>query len=191
MASKYKSSDKKNNDQDAVFDADDRDLFRQAMAGIQPIENDEIAPLSAREKIQQKHHKRQKQEVKDVQDIVRDTFSDNFEGYLGDDKVAYTAPGESSYLAKQLRRGDYAPEMLLDLHGLTVAQAKHELAAMLTACEKELIQCCSVMHGHGTGVLKKQLPHWLIQHPAVRAFHQAPKTFGGDAAVLILLQAPE
>lgn len=191
MASKYKASSKKNNDHDAALNTDERDLFRQAMAGIQPIESDEVAPLSAHEKIKQKRHNRQKQAVKDVQDVVRDTFSDNFEGYLGDDKVAYTAPGESSYLAKQLRRGDYAPEMLLDLHGLTVAQAKHELAAMLAACEKELVQCCSVMHGHGTGILKKQLPHWLIQHPAVRAFHQAPKAFGGDAAVLILLKAPE
>lgn len=191
MASKYKASSKKNNDHDAALDTDERDLFRQAMAGIQPFESDEVAPLSAHEKIKQKRHNRQKQAVKDVQDVVRDTFSDNFEGYLGDDKVAYTAPGESSYLAKQLRRGDHAPEMLLDLHGLTVAQAKHELAAMLAACEKELVQCCSVMHGHGTGILKKQLPHWLVQHPAVRAFHQAPKAFGGDAAVLILLKAPE
>ncbi|EAQ32109.1 MULTISPECIES: endonuclease SmrB [Idiomarina] len=191
MASKYKAKLENSGDQESRSDADEHQLFRQAMAGIKPLKNDEIEPLSARQKVNRKRHKQQKQAIKQVQDVVNDTFSDNFEGYLGDDKINYTAPGESRYLTKQLKRGEFAPEMLLDLHGLTVAQAKQELAAMLTACENELITCCSVMHGHGTGVLKKQLPHWLIQHPAVRAFHQAPRAYGGDAAILILLQSPE
>ncbi|MCP4948084.1 MAG: endonuclease SmrB, partial [Aestuariibacter sp.] len=42
-------------------------------------------------------------------------------------------------------------------------------------------------HGHGTGVLKQALPHYLIQHPQVRAFHQAPLEYGGQGALLVLL----
>ena len=53
--------------------------------------------------------------------------------------------------------------------------------------EKERVDCASIMTGYGTFTLKKQIPFWLVQHPKVRALHQAPKEWGGEAAMLILL----
>ena len=44
------------------------------------------------------------------------------------------------------------------------------------------------MHGHGKHILKQQTPLWLAQHPDVIAFHQAPKEWGGDAALLVLVE---
>ena len=92
----------------------------------------------------------------------------------------------SSFEAKRLRRGDYVPDMLLDLHGLTQQQAKLELAALLEACRRQHIRCACVMHGHGKHILKQRVPMWLAQHPDVMAFHQAPKEWGGDSALLVL-----
>ena len=89
MASKYKAKLENSRDQESRSDADEHQLFRQAMAGIKPLKNDEIEPLSARQKVNRKRHKQQKQAIKQVQDVVNDTFSDNFEGYLGDDKINY------------------------------------------------------------------------------------------------------
>jgi UPF0115 protein CGSHiEE_06030 len=43
------------------------------------------------------------------------------------------------------------------------------------------------MTGYGTFTLKKQIPRWLVQHPKVRALHQAPREWGGEAAILILV----
>ena len=48
-----------------------------------------------------------------------------------------------------------------------------------------------VMHGHGKHILKQQTPLWLAQHPHVMAFHQAPKEYGGDAALLVLIEVEE
>ncbi|HFX4694346.1 TPA: Smr/MutS family protein, partial [Escherichia coli] len=39
--------------------------------------------------------------------------------------------------------------------------------------------------------LKQQTPLWLAQHPHVMAFHQAPKEYGGDAALLVLIEVDE
>ena len=78
-------------------------------------------------------------------------------------------------------------EIFLDLHGLTREQAKLELAALIQTCEKEHLYCASVMTGYGTYTLKRQIPRWLVQHPKVRALHQAPKEWGGEAAILILI----
>ena len=43
------------------------------------------------------------------------------------------------------------------------------------------------MTGYGTFKLKKKIPRWLVQHPKVRALDQAPKEWGGEAAILILV----
>lgn len=171
-----------------ALDDDDIALFRQAVKGSQTINNDKVAPLAAEEKIKHKRKQRKNDHIGETSRAASDYFSDQFQGYLEQGTVRHVAAEESSYLLKQLRRGDYAPEMLLDLHGMTLADAKQELAAMLRACEQQLIECCSIMHGHGSGKLKQQLPHWLIQYPHLRAFHQAPREWGGDAALLVLIK---
>ena len=115
-------------------------------------------------------------------------FSDEYEPLLDEESaVKYLRENEDSYLLKQLRRGDFSPEIFLDLHGLTREQAKLELAALIQTCEKEHLYCASIMTGYGTYTLKRQIPRWLVQHPKVRALHQAPKEWGGEAAILILI----
>ena len=104
--------------------------------------------------------------------------------------MRFCQEGESTHILKQLRRGDYSPEMTLDLHGLTREMAKSELAALIHTARKESVDCVCVMHGFGQGVLKAALPHYLVQHPHVRAFHQAPQEYGGQAALLVLINMP-
>lgn len=165
--------------------ADDRALFRDAVKGSQRITSDTVPPTSP----QLKHSRTKPQ--RDAVNANRDAgfyFSDTFEAHLATAPLKYVADGDNPYLAKQLRRGDFQPEVLLDLHGFTQVDAKRELAAMLSTCEREHVACCCVMHGFGEGVLKQRIPHWLVQHPLVRAFHQAPREWGGDAAILVLLQ---
>jgi len=89
---------------------------------------------------------------------------------------------------KKLRSGKYVPEIFLDLHGLTLNEAKRELGCLISICHKEKLFCASIMHGHGKNILKKQIPLWLVNHPDIMAFHQAPKTFGSNAAIFILIQ---
>lgn len=119
-------------------------------------------------------------------------FSDEFQPNLSSDgPTRYVRPDVSHFELKQLRRGDYTPEMFLDLHGLTQLQAKQELGALIAACRREHLCCACVMHGHGKHVLKQQTPLWLAQHPNVRAFYQAPREWGGDAALLVLIDVDE
>ncbi len=79
----------------------------------------------------------------------------------------------------------------LDLHGLTQLQVSRNWGALIAACRREHVFCACVMHGHGKHILKQQTPLWLAQHPHVMAFHQAPKEYGGDAALLVLIEVEE
>lgn len=119
-------------------------------------------------------------------------FSDEFEPHLNENgPMHYARSDVSKYEVKKLRRGVYVPDMYLDMHGMTQQEAKRELAAMIAACIKESVSCACVMHGIGRHILKQKAPLWLAQHPDVMAFHQAPLEFGGDGALLVLIEIPE
>jgi DNA-nicking Smr family endonuclease len=127
-------------------------------------------------------------EFKEQQIHADSYFSDSYEPLLPvEGPMRWISDDADKHELKRLRRGDYQPDLLLDLHGLRQSEAKLEIAALIQACVKQSIQCCNVMHGYGSGVLKQQIPMWLVQHPKVKAFHQAPKEWGGDAALLVLI----
>lgn len=165
--------------------------FADAMQGVKPLTQDKIVPdknvLLAKKKkqVSGKNLKHSKQLAAEFD------FSDMYQAALPQEgPMRYCREGESTHILKQLRRGDYSPEMMLDLHGLTREMAKSELAALIHSARKELIDCVNIMHGFGQGVLKAALPHYLVQHPHVRAFHQAPLEYGGQAALLVLIDVP-
>lgn len=167
---------------------DELQLFRESVAGTKTLRQDTIVHPKPKMKTRQIAPQRLLQEQVDASFY----FSDEFQPQLDDEgPTRYVRPGYSHYELKKLRRGDYVPDLFLDLHGLTQLQAKQELGAMIAACKREHVHCACVMHGHGKHILKQQTPLWLAQHPDVLAFHQAPKEWGGSAAVLVLVELAE
>ncbi len=174
-----------------VIDEEDTLSFADAMQGVTPLSQDKVAPdtqvelFKKSKQVKGKHLKHSKQLAASFD------FSDMYQAALPQEgPMRFCKEGESTHIVKQLRRGDYSPEMTLDLHGLTREMAKVELAALIYTARKEMIDCVCVMHGFGQGVLKAALPHYLVQHPHVRAFHQAPLEYGGQAALLVLIDIP-
>ncbi|ANI31389.1 hypothetical protein PL78_16385 [Yersinia entomophaga] len=163
-------------------------LFRESIAGAKKLKQDTILHRQA----PQKAHKITPVRLLQEQVDASYYFSDEFQPHIDNEgPTRYVRPGVDHFEVKKLRRGDYSPEMFLDLHGLTQKQAKQELGALLAACKREHVHCACVMHGHGKHVLKQQTPLWLAQHPDVLAFHQAPKEWGGTAALLVLIELAE
>ncbi|SEQ85426.1 endonuclease SmrB [Basfia succiniciproducens] len=164
---------------------EDINLFRESIKGAKKLAQDTfVAPKKVNVK-----KKSEQREIREKSDTLF-YFSDEYEPLLNEeDAVKYLREGEDTYLLKQLRRGDFSPELFLDLHGLTKEQAKLELASLIQACLDEHVYCASIMTGYGTYTLKRQIPRWLVQHPNVRALHRAPKEWGGDAAILVLIDS--
>ncbi|MDY6883101.1 MAG: endonuclease SmrB [Pseudomonadota bacterium] len=179
------------NRNDSISAEEETFSFADAMQGITPLSQDKVEPdkqvelFKKSQQVKGKHLKHSKQLAASFD------FSDMYQAALPQEgPMRFCQEGESTHILKQLRRGDYSPEMTLDLHGLTREMAKAELAALIHTARKELIDCVCVMHGFGQGVLKAALPHYLVQHPHVRAFHQAPLEYGGKAALLVLIDIP-
>jgi DNA-nicking Smr family endonuclease len=69
--------------------------------------------------------------------------------------------------------------------------AKLELAGLISACKKQHVRCACIVTGMGERILKHKVPHYLVQHPDVLAIHQAPLEYGGQGALLIMVDIPE
>ncbi|MGX5914404.1 endonuclease SmrB [Aliidiomarina sp. Khilg15.8] len=173
---------------DNKLSAEDRSLFRQAVRGARTLpKTDTQPPTKPRPQPAGKLNARRAASF-DQRVRASSPFSSGFEPALPEGIMKYTAEDANPYLSKQLRRGDFAPDMVVDLHGLTQAQAQQDLAQAIEQCIAEHIRCCNVIHGVGTGVLRQRVPGWLMQHPDVLAFHQAPLQWGGQGALLVLIR---
>lgn len=98
--------------------------------------------------------------------------------------------------AQRLQRGRLPIEATLDLHGMTQAAAHEALNGFIGRSEALGRRCVLVVTGKGrggeeTGVLRRQVPHWLNQAPLrgrVLAFDFARPEHGGMGALYVLLK---
>lgn len=170
---------------------DDQALFHQAINGpqgkTQRLKQDKIHPTQAPGK-----QKNQQKSTSAKQRQASFYFSDEFIPNLpSQGPLFFIREGQSSYLAKQLRRGDFYPDLILDLHGYNKENTKLELAGLIDECQKKHLRCACVVHGLGGYILKQKVPHYLVQHPAIIAFHEAPREWGGKGALLMLIEIEE
>ncbi|WP_088332297.1 endonuclease SmrB [Lacimicrobium sp. SS2-24] len=174
---------------------EDIHLFRREIGQVKPIKQDKIQPLppTSKKKTLEVRSNRAKQNRGSDRDARQAAasfqFSDGFEAWFDPNlPVKYVKPGVDNHEVKRLRRGDYPPDLILDLHGLKREEAKLEIAALLHTARRQHCSCVCIVHGLGGHVLKRHVPNWLIQHPDVLAFHQATLEWGGNGALLVLLQ---
>ncbi len=168
---------------------DDLDLFKQTFADVAPLKQDKIPPQSLSSK--QKSVTARKKAAANAESRRASAsfeFSDQYEAHFAPGQtMKYVAEQGSSAEVKRLRKGDYPPDLILDLHGLRRDQAKLEIGALIEAAKKQHAYCVCIVHGIGGHILKLAVPSWLVQHPDVLGFHQAPLEWGGDGALLVLI----
>lgn len=100
-------------------------------------------------------------------------------------------------IARKLRRGDFAVQGHIDLHGMTREEAKQAVDAFLKKSRAAGKRCVVVVHGRGLHskdqlpVLKDALKTWLATNRFGRhvlAFATARPGDGGGGAIYVLLR---
>ena len=155
----------------------DRLLWRNAVRSVTPLRGRAAAVLSSSGSAPRPTG--EKQARRQAQPPLLDRFS-------GIDRAN----------AERLKRGHYAIEARLDLHGKTQAEAHHELAAFVCRSSEAGQRCVLVITGrglgpNGPGVLKSAVPRWL-EDTALRrkilAIAPAQPRDGGAGALYLLLR---
>ncbi len=132
----------------------------------------------------------------DEQAALKEALSDEVDIeslLLTDDHLSFRRSGVSTDVVTRLRRGQWAIQAQIDLHGLRRDEARDALSAFVRQAAQRGHRCLRVVHGKGHGspgrvpVLKGKVLRWLAQSGEVIAFAQASGPQGGAGALIVLL----
>jgi DNA-nicking Smr family endonuclease len=170
----------------------ERHLFTLSIGPVAPLRKPVRAPLP-----RPRPPATPRQREQDEASVLRETISDDFdvESLLEtDDTLSFRRRDIGPETVRKLRRGVWAIQAQLDLHGLRRDEARERLADFLREAERRGLRCVRVIHGKGNGspgrepVLKGKVRNWLVQKNEVIAFVQARASDGGHGALVVLLR---
>ena len=98
---------------------------------------------------------------------------------------------------RDLRRGRWAIQRHVDLHGCNRHEAHAQVTLFLAEAQGSGKRCVRIVHGRGhgspgrEGILRQLVKSWLARRRDVLAFCHAPPCDGGDGALWVLLKASQ
>jgi DNA-nicking Smr family endonuclease len=109
------------------------------------------------------------------------------------DEIAFKRDGVQTGVYRKLRLGRYPQEATLDLHRMTVREAREAVWRFVHDAQRAGLRSVIITHGRGDrsetpGRLKSYVAHWLPTLPLVLAFHSAQRHHGGYGACYVLLR---
>lgn len=167
-------------------------LFRLAMGKVQPLKAAPVADLRPSPAAPVP-----KQRELDEAAALREALSDEVDISTlldTDEHLSFRRRGVGADVTQRLRKGQWAVQAQIDLHGLRTDEARETLGRFVHDCHAQGLRCVRVVHGKGLGspgktpVLKDKVRKWLVQKSEVVAFVQSPPAHGGAGALLVLLQ---
>jgi DNA-nicking Smr family endonuclease len=174
-------------------DSDERDLFRQHMRDVKRLHSAHPHPKRAKPK----PHPRAQFTRADQKEVLRESLmapADEATLSTGDELSFRRAHVPESILVK-LRRGQFAVDAEIDLHGLTAIEARSALRDFIAESLARRLTCVRVIHGKGRRsgprgpVLKNVVNQWLQRTESVLAFGSARAVDGGSGAIYVLLRS--
>lgn len=168
----------------------EQQLFALTVGPVVPVLHAATAPRKPRPPATARQRER------DEAAVMLEAISDEFdvESLLAtDDALSYRREGIGPEVVRKLRRGVWAIQAQLDLHGLRREEAREGLNRFIHDARRAGLRCVRVIHGKGNGspgrepVLKRKVQTWLVQKKDVIAFTQARASDGGTGALLVLL----
>lgn len=176
---------------------DEATLFRQEMTGVEPLAS------TTKLRIKKAKDNSPGLEARRLAAVASDN---RYQDRLSEKEIelisphailSFQRPGIQHGVFRRLRLGKYLPDAQLDLHQMTVRQARTEVQRFIEDCLAADICCALILHGKGEGrkphpaLLKSCVAAWLPQMDQVLAFYSARNNQGGTGATYILLRKSE
>ena len=173
----------------------DDEFFQEEMLGVTPLKRD------ARERLLRKVNEgdgeaRRLAAEGEPEGLLNSLVDEGVEPLDAWYVLAFKRPGIQHGVYKKLRQGRYEIDARLDLHRLSVKQARMDVHSFIQDAMQYGLRTVLILHGKGqrkteqekTAVLKGYVQHWLQELEEVQAFHSAQAVHGGTGAVYVLLR---
>jgi DNA-nicking Smr family endonuclease len=173
----------------------DDEFFQEEMLGVTPLKRD------ARERLLRKGNDgdgeaRRLAAEGEPEGLLNSLVDEGVEPLDAWYVLAFKRPGIQHGVYKKLRQGRYEIDARLDLHRLSVKQARVDVHSFIQDAMQYGLRTVLILHGKGqrkteqekTAVLKGYVQHWLQELEEVQAFHSAQAAHGGTGAVYVLLR---
>jgi DNA-nicking Smr family endonuclease len=171
---------------------EDRALFEEAMADVKPL----VRPGTPGASRSRRPPRAQARFARAGQrEVLEEALHAAAGAHRAAAERAFSRPGVSPATVKRLRRGQYPIQAELDLHGLSLAQARQALHEFLLEARARHLRCVRIIHGKGLRsgpdgpVLGPFVAGALARHDRVAAFVPARVRDGGTGAVYVLFAA--
>ena len=169
---------------------DDPEIFRRAIDGAKPLRTDPRVPEPRKKPPPMARFSRADEEkaLEESLEVDIDTME-----AANAESMRYHRPHVGKRTMSKLALGKYAVQAEIDLHGMSVAEARPRLADFIDYSLKQGLTCVRIVHGKGLGsghrgpVLKSAVNRWLRKWDSVLAFVSARQVDGGTGAIYVLL----
>jgi DNA-nicking Smr family endonuclease len=164
-------------------------LFRDAVRGVRPLGTRTVLPAAPKVRARARFTRADRAAV--LRESLEAPAADP--ALAAGDELVFHRPHVQAAVLRRLRRGEYRVQRELDLHGLTVPEAKAVLRRFLIRALEEDVRCVRIIHGKGLRsghrgpVLKSAVSAVLRRTGAVLAYVSARPVDGGTGAVYVLL----
>jgi len=182
-------------------------LLHRMFAGVRPLERPHervskqtIERSSSVEHLAKRGHEVAAAEADEVHEHLRTLVEGKARFEVTDDGLRVEGRRTDVPLEalRRLRRGLMPIDARVDLHGLTVVEARAQIETFLATMRARHERCVLIIHGKGmhsparTSVLRGEITAWLSQGAAsqhVAAFATADAQDGGEGATYVLLRS--
>ncbi len=169
---------------------------RQAFADVTRLPpRNRVAPARARPTPQPRQRMEDERDALETSKYGAEPAPDSWDiGQEIEGEQTFLRRGLGTDILVKLRRGHWVVQAVIDLHGMTTAEAHDALADFLLEARNQGLRCVRVIHGKGLTspnrepVLKGKVSRWLTQWDDVLAYCEAPRHAGGSGAVVALLR---
>jgi DNA-nicking Smr family endonuclease len=174
----------------------DSDFFLSQMQGVTPIKVEEkvvlVSPHQDKTSVETRRKAATAELVKD-KNFLSGEYVEPVDPLA---VIEFKRDGVQNGVYRSLRMGKYQIDARLDLHNMTVDQARNAVFQFIKDCMSNDIRCALITHGKSEGreqpaQLKSCIAHWLPQLNEVMAFHSAQKRHGWVGATYVLMRKSE
>jgi len=176
-----------------MTEQDKTNSFLEEMKDVAPLSQDKVVHSRTSSTSDDSINYRRKAASKKVSVYENFLTDGDVEPVEPQEVLSFKISGIQPNVFKNLKQAKYKFDYHLDLHRMSVSQAREAVYKLISSAEVEDLRCFLITHGKGErskhpARLKSYVNHWMKQIDQVVAFHSAQPHHGGTGSIYVLLK---